>query len=151
MNLWLSITNGITRSCNRRLSDTFKISGDDSIRCLTLSKLIWSDDLWQFAAAAEVEPVDAGAQVVAASLHAVPGEHADASLTGRLTEAAQRLDLTVLTWKKCKVIWWLVFFHLKIFISDWVFLVFTAVWILIFVSRIQINKLIKLHPCIKNV
>ena len=47
------------------------------------------------AAAAEVEPVDAGAEVGAAGLDAVPREHAHALLAGALAHAAQRLDLAV--------------------------------------------------------
>jgi hypothetical protein len=38
--------------------------------------------------------------VVAAGLDAVPREHADAGLAGRGAEAAQRLNLPILTWKE---------------------------------------------------
>ena len=51
--------------------------------------------LGHLAAAAEVEAVDAGAEVGAAGLHAVPGEHAHALLARALAHAAQRLDLAV--------------------------------------------------------
>ena len=51
--------------------------------------------LRHLAAAAEVEPVDAGAEVGAAGLDAVPGEHAHALLARALAHAAQRLDLAV--------------------------------------------------------
>ena len=65
-----------------------------------MAELIGGDDFRKFAAAAEVEPVDAGAQVVASGLHAVPGEHANASFARGLAEAAQGLDLAVLAWKE---------------------------------------------------
>ena len=51
--------------------------------------------LWQLAATAKVEPVDAGAEVSAAGLHAVPREHAHALVARALAHAAQRLDLAV--------------------------------------------------------
>ena len=48
------------------------------------------------AATAEVEPVDAGAQMLAAGLDAVPGEHAlaDGSVAG-LAQAPQRSNLSL--------------------------------------------------------
>ena len=51
--------------------------------------------LGQPAATAEVEAVDAGAEVGAAGLHAVPREHAHALVARALAHAAQRLDLAV--------------------------------------------------------
>ena len=51
--------------------------------------------LGQPAATAEVEAVDAGAEVGAAGLHAVPREHAHAFLARALAHAPQRLDLAV--------------------------------------------------------
>ena len=77
-----------------------QISRHYAVRCLSLAELIGGDDFRKFAAAAEVEPVDAGAQVVASGLHAVPGEHANASFARGLAEAAQGLDLAVLAWKE---------------------------------------------------
>ena len=49
----------------------------------------------QLAAAAEVEPVDAHAEVSAAGLDAVPREHTDPLVTGLAATTSQRLDLTV--------------------------------------------------------
>jgi hypothetical protein len=61
---------------------------------LNLVALLFAGSLFgQLTAAAKVEPVDAGAQVKTAGLHAVPGEHADALLVLPLAHAAQGLDL----------------------------------------------------------
>ena len=56
--------------------------------------------LGQPAATAEVEAVDAGAEVGAAGLHAVPREHAHALLARALAHAPQRLDLAVGAWRE---------------------------------------------------
>jgi len=58
-----------------------KVHRYDSFRRLARSQLVGGDDVRELAAAAEVEPVDTRAEVMAAGFNAVPGEHADADLS----------------------------------------------------------------------
>ncbi len=71
---------------NVKSSDSIvEINGNDAIRGLARSQLVGGDHVGELAAAAEVEPVDARAEVVAASFNAVPGEHANTNLSSGLT------------------------------------------------------------------
>ena len=87
------------------------VPGDDGVlgaRLAVHANLVETDiglSLREEAARAEVEPVDASAQMLAAGFHAVPGEHADAiPATPILAHALDRLDLTFVPWKREKKI-----------------------------------------------
>ena len=73
-----------------------EINGNDAFRSSARFQLVGGDHVRELAAAAEVEPVDARAEMVATSFNAVPGEHTDADLSCGLARAAERLNLTVL-------------------------------------------------------
>lgn len=69
----------------------------NSVGSLAWTKLVGCDHFRQLATAAKVKPVNAGSKMVASGLHAVPRKHAHAGLAGGLAEAAQRLNLAILT------------------------------------------------------